>query len=99
MAAGTLVYRRHVWERLAKYPDRSLAEDGVFLKEAIGRGAKLARVDRGRLFIYLRHGKNSWSFTCGQHGNSREWRRIPEPKLPAADRAFYAKMAAKTGGA
>lgn len=99
VAAGTLVYRRHVWERLAKYPDRSLAEDGVFLKKAIGRGAKLARVDRRRLFIYLRHGKNSWSFTCGQHGNSREWRRIPEPKLPAADRAFYAKMAAKTGGA
>lgn len=98
VAAGTLVYRRHVWERLTKYPDRSLAEDGVFLKEAIRRGAKLARVDRRQLFVYLRHGKNSWSFICGQHGNAREWRRIPEPNFPSQDRAFYVKMAAQIGG-
>lgn len=96
VAAGTLVYHRRIWEQLAKYPDRSLAEDAVFLKEAIRRGAKLTRIDRERLFIYLRHGKNSWSFTCGQHGNSREWKRIPEPKLPPDDRAFYAKIASQT---
>ena len=99
VAAGTLVYRRRVWERLTKFPDRSLAEDGVFLKEAIRRGAKLARVDRQRLFIYLRHGGNSWSFACGQYGDSRGWKRVPEPQLPAADRAFYAEMALKTGRA
>jgi glycosyltransferase involved in cell wall biosynthesis len=95
VAAGTLVYRRRVWERLAKYPDQSLAEDGMFLREAVRRGAKLVRVDRGRLFIYLRHGQNSWSFVCGQHCNSQEWRRIPEPKIPATDRDFYTMMVAK----
>ncbi len=96
VAGGTLVFRRHVWERLAKYPDQSLAEDGFFLREALRRGAKLSRIGRERLFIYLRHGKNSWSFTCGQHGNSQEWKRIPEPKLPPDDRAFYAKIASQT---
>ncbi|MEW6735051.1 MAG: glycosyltransferase, partial [Acidobacteriota bacterium] len=30
---GTLVYRRRVWERLARYPDRSLAEDADFLRQ------------------------------------------------------------------
>jgi len=97
VAAGTLVYHRRVWERLAKYPDQSLAEDGMFLKEALRRGAKLARVDRGRLFIYLRHGKNSWSFICGQHGNAREWMRVREPRMPSMDRAFYSRMAAQSG--
>jgi GT2 family glycosyltransferase len=96
VAAGTLVYRRHVWERLAQYPDQSLAEDGFFLREALRRGATLSRIGRERLFIYLRHGKNSWSFTCGQHGNSQEWKRIPEPKLPPDDRAFYVKIASQT---
>jgi glycosyltransferase involved in cell wall biosynthesis len=97
VAGGTLVFRRHVWERLAQYPDQSLAEDGFFLREALRRGAKLARIDRERLFIYLRHGKNSWSFTCGQHGNSQGWKRIPEPGLPPDDRAFYQKMTSKFG--
>lgn len=95
VAAGTLVYHRHIWERLAKYPDRSLAEDGLFLKEAIRRGAKLTQVNGELLFIYLRHGNNSWSFTCGHLGNPREWRRISEPKLPPGDRAFYEKFASK----
>lgn len=95
VAAGTLVYHRHVWERLAKYPDRSLAEDGLFLKAAIRRGANLTRVNGELLFIYLRHGKNSWSFACGHLGNPHEWQRIPEPELPPTDRAFYAKLASK----
>ena len=93
VAAGTLVFQRRIWQRLAKYPDRSLAEDAVFLKEALRRGAKLVRIDRQPLFIYLRHGKNSWSFTCGQHGSSQGWKRIPEPEIPPEDRTFYLKMA------
>jgi GT2 family glycosyltransferase len=97
VAAGTLVFGRQVWERLSQYPDRSLAEDGVFLKQAIQRGAKLSRIDHRQLFVYLRHGKNSWNFQCGQHDNARDWRRIAEPAFAPQDRAFYAKMAARAG--
>jgi hypothetical protein len=69
----------------------------MFLREAVRRGAKLVRVERCGLFIYLRHGENSWSFICGQHCNSQEWKRIPEPKLPSTDRVFYAMMVSKSG--
>ena len=44
---GTLVYRRTVWERHARYPDSSLAEDAAFLLGACRRGARLQRLPRG----------------------------------------------------
>ncbi len=87
---GTLVFRRRVFEQLARYPDISLAEDAAFLRRAIGRGARLGRVAGDDLFLYLRHGTNSWRFSCGRHLDAGDWRRIPEPPLPEPDRRFYA---------
>jgi glycosyltransferase involved in cell wall biosynthesis/GT2 family glycosyltransferase len=87
---GTLVYQRRVWEQLARYPDRSLAEDAAFLSLAVRRGARLSRLSGESLFTYLRHAQNAWSFTCGQYLDPRGWQRVPEPPLPPADRAFYA---------
>lgn len=87
---GTLVYRRHIWERFARYPDRSLAEDAVFLNQAIRRGARLRRIPNDGLLIYLRHTGNSWSFACGQYLDPRGWQRMAEPILPLEDRTFYA---------
>ena len=42
---GTLVYRRRVWQEKAQFPDRSLAEDAVFLDQAVRRGARLRAVE------------------------------------------------------
>lgn len=89
---GTLVYRREVWQRLARYPDRSLAEDAVFLRQARQRGARLHRLANDGLFLYLRHGENSWAFPCGRYLDPDGWREIAEPPLPAKDRAFYVKL-------
>lgn len=86
---GTLVYLRRVL-KLARYPDRSLAEDAVFLRCATRRGARLARLDNDGLFVYLRHDTNSWSFRCGHHLDPLGWREVAEPRLPPEDRAFYA---------
>jgi hypothetical protein len=86
---GTLVYRRRVWEHLARYPKVSLGEDAVFLRQAILRGARLGRLPNDGEFIYLRHSNNSWSFACGQYLHPQGWQRVPEPNLPAEDRAFY----------
>ncbi|NTU85462.1 MAG: glycosyltransferase, partial [Chloroflexales bacterium] len=41
---GTLVYHRTIWGRLARYPDRSLAEDALFLQQALARGVPLHRL-------------------------------------------------------
>jgi glycosyltransferase involved in cell wall biosynthesis len=86
---GTLVYRREVWERLARYPDASLAEDAQFLTSAKRRGARLQPVPGEGLFMYVRHGANAWNFTCGEHGASAGWYPLAEPPLTHADHAFY----------
>jgi glycosyltransferase involved in cell wall biosynthesis len=87
---GTLVYRRHLWDRLARYPDSSLAEDAAFLGQAIRQGARLRPVNGDGIFIYVRHGANSWSFRCGVFIDPAGWRREAEPpSLPETDRSFY----------
>ncbi|MCU0493398.1 MAG: glycosyltransferase [Chloroflexaceae bacterium] len=86
---GTLVYRRQVWEQLARYPDRSLAEDAALLRQALRYGARLQRLNGAGHFIYLRHGQNSWRFACGQQTDPGGWQQVPEPATLAADRSFY----------
>jgi O-antigen biosynthesis protein len=84
---GTLAFRRHVWQRLARYPDRSLAEDAAFLDQAVRRGARLRSLSAEGLFIYVRHGTNSWRLNTRPGGG---WHAVAEPEFPAADREFYA---------
>jgi GT2 family glycosyltransferase len=91
---GTLVYWRRVWQVLAHYPDRSLAEDAFFLVDAGRRGARIDKIPGEKLFLYLRHGGNAWSFRCGQYLDPSGWQRVPEPFLPGDDRAFYAGRSA-----
>ncbi len=93
---GTLVFARRVWERLAQYPPRSLAEDAAFLSRAHARGARVSRLDGSDLFVYVRHGANAWRFGCGEFLDRSGWSTVPEPRLPDEDRAFYA---ARSNGA
>lgn len=90
VAAGTLMYHRRVWEELAQYPDRSLAEDAAFLRCAVRRGARLRQVDGEHCFTYVRHGGNTWRFACGRSFNQHDWSQIAEPAWAATDRDFYA---------
>ncbi|MGO9779924.1 MAG: glycosyltransferase [Streptosporangiaceae bacterium] len=87
---GTLVYRRRIWEDKAQFPDRSLAEDAVFLDQAVRRGARLRAVEAEGIFVYLRHGANAWQFACGQARDAAGWEPAAEPDLPPDVRAFYA---------
>lgn len=85
---GTLVYRRGTVGAL-RYPDRSLAEDAVFLRRAIASGARLLRIENEDRFVYLRHGANSWAFACGSFLDSSGWSQVSQPDLPADDLEFY----------
>lgn len=96
---GTLVYRREVWEQLARYPDLSLAEDAWLLWRAARAGARVRRVEAAGLFVYLRHGDNSWAFQTGRYLDAGGWLRIDEPDLPPDDRAFYLARARGAAGA
>jgi glycosyltransferase involved in cell wall biosynthesis len=93
---GTLVYRRQVWTEKARFPNRSLAEDAVFLDQAVRKGARLRAVDAEGIFLYVRHGANAWQLACGLTGGAAGWEPAPEPDLPPEARAFYA---ARSGNA
>jgi glycosyltransferase involved in cell wall biosynthesis len=87
---GTLVFSLRVWTDLSKYPDRSLAEDALFLREALRRGARLRRMDGAGLFVYVRHGGNSWSFTCGSYLGATGWQRVSPPQFSTdEDQQFF----------
>jgi glycosyltransferase involved in cell wall biosynthesis len=87
---GTLVFRRELFVARARYPDRSLAEDALFLLATLRSGARLQPVSSAELFLYVRHATNAWVFTCGHYLDARGWQRIDEPQALAPDRAFYA---------
>jgi len=86
---GTLVFRRQVWADLARYPDRSLAEDAAFLDQAVRRRARLVALSGTEVYAYIRHSGNTWRFRCGQSVSTAGWQRAGEPAFSAADRAFY----------
>jgi glycosyltransferase involved in cell wall biosynthesis len=89
---GTLVYQRRLWEQAAKYPNRSLAEDAIFLRRCRQRGARLAVLENEGQFIYLRHATNSWSFPCGSYLDPAGWLRVAEPEYVQSDRAYLASL-------
>jgi len=91
---GTLVFFRWCWEELACYPNRSLAEDARFLSRLMRAGARLERIEDERLFVYIRHRSNTWSFRCGRFLDPCGWRSIAAAPLPAEDRPFYLARAA-----
>ncbi len=95
VAGGTLVYRKSLWQGQAVYPALSLREDAEFLRTLLERGARLCRMEGERLFIYLRHGKNSWRFHAGQHLNAGAWQALlSEPEFFVADSSQYRDLAA-----
>jgi glycosyltransferase involved in cell wall biosynthesis len=91
---GTLVFSRHVWTELSRYPNRSLAEDALFLRLALRRGARLQRLNGEGLFIYVRHASNTWRFPLGTYLRPDAWQRVAPPVLSAEDRAFFAASSA-----
>ncbi|HEY7066794.1 MAG TPA: glycosyltransferase [Chloroflexota bacterium] len=88
---GTLVFWRRIWERLARYPAISVAEDALFLRQACRAGARLEKLANGGTFVYLRHGANAWRFPLGTYVDPAGWQPVDaESALPAGDRPFYA---------
>lgn len=86
---GTLVFRRSAWGQHACYPDTSLREDADFLVAAVAQGARVVRLSGRGLYLYVRHGENTWRFASGEFLDSTLWRTIDEPSYLATDRDFY----------
>lgn len=76
---GTLAFARRLFTAGVRYPDRSLAEDAMFLRRAMESGARLLRLAEHRCFVYMRHGRNAWAFEAGSHVDPSGWSRVERP--------------------
>jgi glycosyltransferase involved in cell wall biosynthesis len=86
---GTLAFTRRIWDQGARYPDGSLAEDAWFLRNALRRGARLVRLPAAGVYLYVRHGSNSWQLRP-PWDRPDAWDAVAEPPELAGDRDFYA---------
>jgi glycosyltransferase involved in cell wall biosynthesis len=92
VAAGTLVFLKTVWERTTGFPATSLREDADFMARALQTGARLQRIDGRDLFIYLRHGANTWRFQPGTYLQQSGWTTLALPPWAAAHQPFYRQL-------
>jgi tetratricopeptide (TPR) repeat protein len=90
---GTIAYWRYVWERIAKFPDSSLAEDAAFLRAVNGRAA-ISALPNNDAFVYVRHAWNAWEFVCGQAVDPSAWNAREPPAFMQKDEAFYRALTA-----
>jgi glycosyltransferase involved in cell wall biosynthesis len=96
---GTLMFRRALLGPGLAYPELNLAEDAWLIHQAQARGGRLARLTNPGVFVYVRHGRNAWTFESGRFLDPDGWTHIEPPDFfPAADLAAYraAASAART---
>ncbi|MEO8380957.1 MAG: glycosyltransferase [Acidobacteriota bacterium] len=89
---GTLVFRRSIWTAGLRYPEANLAEDAVFVRDAVQRGRRLLRVDNEGTFVYVRHRTNAWKFDAGTFLDPSGWSETTAPLqfTPACLQAYLA---------
>lgn len=90
--SGTLVYRRALFGKEIRFPDRSKAEDALFLHRCHVHGARISGIPGSAHFVYVRHPGATWHFQCGHHVDSRGWASVEPPEMPMEDRTFFASL-------
>jgi hypothetical protein len=89
----SIVYLKDVWEKHARYPDRTLGEDALFLKAALQKTTRMVKLDNTDV-IYVRHTANTWQFPCGRFLDAGGWQSVSPPEIvPANDLQFYHAVA------
>ncbi|MCO6433790.1 glycosyltransferase [Nitrosomonas nitrosa] len=79
IAGGTMAFERVVWEHGNRFQNINLAEDACFIRQAQGSGIRISRISNENLFVYMRHGRNSWKFKAGHFVEAQGWQRIEPP--------------------
>jgi len=76
---GTLVYWKNLLHDVRGYPAINLAEDAAFLSAALRARKRLLRLANDGVFIYVRHGSNTWQFQPGQFLDPGGWESASSP--------------------
>ena len=97
VTSGTVAFRRSIWSGGTRFPEVSLAEDAAFVEAARQRGHRLLRVEDESLFVYVRHGANTWRFEPGSFLLPSGWAESAPPALfPLESLEAYAGAAQST---
>ena len=75
---GTLMFRNPFFAQGIRYPETNLAEDAALIRQFTQRRKRSAHYRPG-LFIYVRHGHNTWLFDTGRFLDSHGWRITVPP--------------------
>lgn len=98
ISGGTLMFRRSLFDLGLRYPAINLAEDAHLIREAQRAGQRLAKVSGEGLFVYVRHGRNTWRLELGRHLDAAGWEEgMPPPAFTAAVLEGYRQAAAALG--
>ena len=85
VVGGTLMFSKSLLRQGIRYPEMNLAEDAALIRQFTQRRKRVQRIPDPGLFIYVRHGHNTWLFDPGRFLDSRGWRvTVPPPEFTAA---------------
>ena len=79
VATGSIMFSRAVWEQLATYPNLNIGEDTGFMSKIMKKGAIVKAVDGIDIFVYVRHGANTWFFNAANYSSHPGWKKVPVP--------------------
>ncbi|MDI1443847.1 glycosyltransferase [Polyangium sp. 6x1] len=93
---SSLVYWRVVWEKLYRYPNKSLGEVGSFVSVPSRRGAMISVLPNERTYVYVRHRGNTWREFSNLARKTRVGWSVREASevFSEQDIAFYRRFAA-----
>jgi glycosyltransferase involved in cell wall biosynthesis len=94
VTGGTTVFRKSIWRDGLKFVESNLGEDANFLRRATRSGRRLRRIVNDGLFIYVRHGRNTWRFEEGRFLDPAGWSEMPCPREFSPSLDAYATAAA-----
>ncbi len=90
---GTVAFRKNLFNGTVRFPKANLAEDAGFLGRLFESKAAVQKLSCNDSFIYIRHGRNTWSFTPGSAPVAKGWRCVdPPPFLSPQDFTFYRSL-------
>jgi hypothetical protein len=78
LALGTLTLTTDLWRRSGRYPHASKLEDLTMFLRANDLGARVESVANDGIYVYIRHGANSWRFQRAPQDHTW-WAESPAP--------------------
>jgi len=95
--AGTIAFRKSLFNHKIRFADVSLAEDAEFLRSLYRNDLKITKMPAEDKFIYIRHKHNTWAFSSWQTFNNGEWQLVDAPDFMSSDDLSFYSLLVKKG--